>query len=272
MLGSSKGRETLLLIILGIFVACILAMHLLTPRLELIEKERACIESGGRVAYTLCHCPGVEDFPNTCLEGFCSCEPSGEARKIMVCECGEEMCFDGEKCVERKIPSPSRETTNESLERILKGLVKEKLPTVELVDREQSYYLGCKVKIFATYVYPHTIAGPAVETMYFGILECSPSVEALTLEEFAERLEAAKKEKYPYIQSEIVRKGFEKVIHEHYFVTLREDSRVKQVYYEGYVFRLKGKYVICGYRDEGTVEKIGLEKFLEVVGCLLENG
>lgn len=60
--------------------------------------EQSCIDSEGEVSTSLC-CESAIDFPNNCFIGACGCYPDN-SHEIKVCNCGENMCFDGEKCVE----------------------------------------------------------------------------------------------------------------------------------------------------------------------------
>lgn len=63
----------------------------------LTEKEKACINSGGTILTSQC-CKNAVDFPNLCLIGACGCA-SDNSHQIKTCDCGEDKCFDGEKCV-----------------------------------------------------------------------------------------------------------------------------------------------------------------------------
>jgi len=86
-----------------IILACLAAGYFLFSELERVQyisqKERGCIESGGKVTYITC-CHRTKDFPNTCLEGWCSCLGWEPGYKIKICDCGLGKCFDGEKCVD----------------------------------------------------------------------------------------------------------------------------------------------------------------------------
>jgi len=62
------------------------------------ETEQACLDSGGEVKISLC-CLSSGDFPNLCLVGPCGCSPEN-SHEVMICDCGEGKCFDGEECVE----------------------------------------------------------------------------------------------------------------------------------------------------------------------------
>ncbi len=66
-------------------------------REEQRNKERDCINSGGKVTERMC-CKAVDDFPNLCLEGPCGCAPE-HSYSVKVCDCGEGMCFNGTECV-----------------------------------------------------------------------------------------------------------------------------------------------------------------------------
>jgi len=63
-----------------------------------VEKEQACINSGGTVKTGTCGEPG--DFPNTCAIGACPpCYPE-ECHEVKICDCGEKKCWDGTECVQ----------------------------------------------------------------------------------------------------------------------------------------------------------------------------
>jgi hypothetical protein len=64
---------------------------------EEASKEKACIDSGGRVSAGMC-CGSVDDFPNLCTVGACGCSPDS-SHEVKVCECGEGRCFNGSVCV-----------------------------------------------------------------------------------------------------------------------------------------------------------------------------
>jgi hypothetical protein len=61
------------------------------------EKERACTAAGGFVTTHMC-CGAVDDFPNLCLIGPCSCHPDW-SHEVLICDCGMGLCFDGSDCV-----------------------------------------------------------------------------------------------------------------------------------------------------------------------------
>lgn len=64
--------------------------------------EEKCEESGGTVTTSVC-CLSTEDFPNLCPPGPCGCAPD-QSHEIQVCDCGEDRCFNGNKCVDREEP------------------------------------------------------------------------------------------------------------------------------------------------------------------------
>jgi hypothetical protein len=66
------------------------------------EQADACISSGGTVQKTLC-CKATGDFPNLCSIGACGCAPD-QSHEVLVCDCGEGRCFDGEKCTDVQGP------------------------------------------------------------------------------------------------------------------------------------------------------------------------
>jgi len=61
------------------------------------DLEQVCLASGGKVMVGSC-CKSSEDFPNLCLIGACGCGPQ-DSHDIRFCYCGEQKCFDGQKCV-----------------------------------------------------------------------------------------------------------------------------------------------------------------------------
>lgn len=62
------------------------------------KEEKSCLNSGGKISTSLC-CKSVADFPNLCLIGACGCSPEN-SHEVKICDCGEDKCFDGEKCAE----------------------------------------------------------------------------------------------------------------------------------------------------------------------------
>lgn len=78
-----------------------------------IEKEQNCIDSGGTVAIGWCWKSGG-NFSNNCLIGGCDCPPGFlnhlfYGRKVKFCHCGEDKCFDGEKCVFASVAAQLRD-------------------------------------------------------------------------------------------------------------------------------------------------------------------
>jgi len=74
------------------------------------DKEQTCINSGGNVTTITCYCSGSgPDFFNTCPEGpigACTCGADPQyAHQVKTCECGENRCFDGNKCTEMSLNS-----------------------------------------------------------------------------------------------------------------------------------------------------------------------
>ena len=84
-------------IIVAVLIIVVLTLAFLFIQINppLLGKEQACINSGGTVETGLC-CQSVEDFPNTCLIGACSCAPD-QSHEVKICNCGEK-CFDGNAC------------------------------------------------------------------------------------------------------------------------------------------------------------------------------
>ena len=64
---------------------------------ENISTEAGCTNSGGTLETSLC-CNSANDFPNTCLIGACGCAPES-SHNVTICNCGEDKCFDGTRCV-----------------------------------------------------------------------------------------------------------------------------------------------------------------------------
>jgi hypothetical protein len=58
--------------------------------------ETGCLLSGGAVDTATC-CGAVDDFPNTCTIGACSCAPE-DSHEVNVCACGPGRCFNGLFC------------------------------------------------------------------------------------------------------------------------------------------------------------------------------
>lgn len=73
------------------------AENSLQPESEKNNASQSCLASGGRISTSLC-CASSEDFPSSCLIGACGCSPNN-SKAVMICECGNGECFDGEKCV-----------------------------------------------------------------------------------------------------------------------------------------------------------------------------
>ena len=61
------------------------------------DLEKSCTDSGGTVSTSSC-CKVVNDFPNLCAIGACGCSPA-DSKEVKICNCGENKCFNGKKCV-----------------------------------------------------------------------------------------------------------------------------------------------------------------------------
>ncbi|MDD5145316.1 MAG: DUF5667 domain-containing protein [Candidatus Pacebacteria bacterium] len=68
------------------------------------EKAKRCVNSGGKVITSNC-CNSTDDFPNICLIGACGCSPEN-SHKVMLCDCGVEKCFNGNRCVYYELVEP----------------------------------------------------------------------------------------------------------------------------------------------------------------------
>jgi hypothetical protein len=110
--GKTNWKYILIVVILAIIVAGFSRWALTHIFLEpwdmeerLIKvkqiKEKGCLDSGGKVSTALC-CKTSSDFPNTCLIGACGCS-SENSHQVKVCDCGLDKCFDGERCIYRKV-------------------------------------------------------------------------------------------------------------------------------------------------------------------------
>ncbi len=64
---------------------------------EITDEEQVCMDSGGIVSTGMC-CKSAGDFPDTCAIGACGCAPE-YSHEVKICDCGENKCFDGVKCV-----------------------------------------------------------------------------------------------------------------------------------------------------------------------------
>ncbi len=63
---------------------------------KVVDKEQACINSGGVVTISSCY-NSAEEYPNLCLVGL-GCSPDN-SQEIRICDCGADKCFDGNECV-----------------------------------------------------------------------------------------------------------------------------------------------------------------------------
>ncbi len=69
-------------------------------RIKIQNKARVskgCRNSGGTMVSAPC-CKLTDDFPSSCMIGACGCSPDN-SKETKICDCGENKCFDGEKCV-----------------------------------------------------------------------------------------------------------------------------------------------------------------------------
>ncbi|MBU2496456.1 MAG: hypothetical protein KJ767_00150 [Nanoarchaeota archaeon] len=66
-----------------------------------LSKEDKCLNSGGTIKTSLC-CQSVSEFPDNCAVGACGCAPE-YSHEINICSCGENKCFNGEKCVQHTV-------------------------------------------------------------------------------------------------------------------------------------------------------------------------
>ena len=66
---------------------------------DLSNKEYNCTHSGGTVETVFC-CVSAGNFPNLCAIGACGCPPDS-SHEISTCNCGNNKCYNGNKCVSR---------------------------------------------------------------------------------------------------------------------------------------------------------------------------
>ena len=131
-------------------------------------KEKGCLDSGGKVSTALC-CKTSSDFPNTCLIGACGCS-SENSHQVKVCDCGLDKCFDGERCIYRKVTID--ETANWKIYRNEEYGFEIKYPEVEgisffkiTVDAEREFLFGTLVCM------------EGEESTVLGTIKLSPHIE-----------------------------------------------------------------------------------------------
>lgn len=89
--------------------------YIMRPTIRVIQEggpsketeEEACLDSGGEVTTGMC-CLQTDDFPNLCGVGPCGCSLEN-SHEVVVCDCGEDMCFNGKGCIEREGEEPEEE-------------------------------------------------------------------------------------------------------------------------------------------------------------------
>jgi hypothetical protein len=92
--------------------------YIMRPTIKIIQEggpskpsketeEEACLNSGGEVTTAMC-CLQTDDFPNTCAIGPCGCATEN-SHEVVVCDCGEGMCFNGNSCIEMEGEEPEEE-------------------------------------------------------------------------------------------------------------------------------------------------------------------
>ena len=82
---------------------CTVQITIYSPQFQVAggAQDTGCVESGGTVSTANC-CQSSGDFPNTCAVGACGCALE-YSHEVSVCECPEDMCFDGTTCVNRAV-------------------------------------------------------------------------------------------------------------------------------------------------------------------------
>ena len=58
--------------------------------------EARCVAQGGFVFTSWC-CKGNKPFPDICSTN-CTCAPTANADKVLMCDCGRDNCWDGTGC------------------------------------------------------------------------------------------------------------------------------------------------------------------------------
>jgi hypothetical protein len=107
-----------------------------------IDKEQACITSGGTIQTMTC-CTGISDFINSCEIGACGCS-SIFSHQMKICNCGTNRCFNGETCVNKA--STPQEVINEWFASLTKGET-DKVFTTLMVDIDGKMYSSDECKI-----------------------------------------------------------------------------------------------------------------------------
>lgn len=86
-------------LVLGVFPGCSSEMEG-TGANGATDLATLCTETGGTAASIGC-CQGASDFPNLCVIGACTCQPSGYM--VRACVCSGMKCFDPEVgCTEQQ--------------------------------------------------------------------------------------------------------------------------------------------------------------------------
>lgn len=117
--------------------------------------EKACLNSGGKISTSLC-CLSVSDFSSNCLIGGCGCSPDN-SHQVKTCDCGQNKCFNGEKCVSAKKSGgeeyPLRSTLvsqpDDELAKILNISVKNPLDSNAAIELEQFLPVNASVESFS---------------------------------------------------------------------------------------------------------------------------
>jgi len=102
---SSKNKFVIIffIIVLLLIIGILLYQYWWLPKPSVSLQETGCIISGGTVSIESC-CKDINDFFNTCVvrENPCGCSAE-DSHQVKICNCGDDKCFDGNKCTLRPV-------------------------------------------------------------------------------------------------------------------------------------------------------------------------
>ena len=85
------------ILFVGTVLVMLLAMGCISNAPTPSDQELGCHATGGVVVNTSC-CLSADNFPNQCVIGACGCSYAN-SHSVKNCDCGQNKCFDGTKCV-----------------------------------------------------------------------------------------------------------------------------------------------------------------------------
>lgn len=142
--------KKIILIIIAVIVVAGVGWWVYQSKLKpegLSDTEKSCLNSGGKISTSLC-CKSVSNFSNLCLTGVCGC-PSADSHQVKICDCGENECFDGQKCAAIEVPEEeplSEEPNKAKFDEYFTSAFLAKLPA----DAEFNPFGVVKTKIFTS--------------------------------------------------------------------------------------------------------------------------